>query len=181
MFFNFYVFIIVKYIIWNFIMKKIFFLILLIVAIVFSCKKINILSPVHIPPPTAFPSESDEETSIPDYPNPSPLPLPPEETEEKPIEINPEIVQDGTVFGGFSKRFIYKNEWYVLAANEYKYDPDKKQLNRTGKGAVLKIADDGNTIIKIHSLSPNEDLSKVQYWTNLHSSKLIIDTDRVYT
>lgn len=180
MFFNFYVFIIVKYIIWNFIMKKIFFLILLIVAIVFSCKKINILSPVHIPPPTAFPSESDEEASIPDYPNPSPLPLPPEETEEKPIEINPEIVQDGTVFGGFSKRFIYKNEWYVLAANEYKYDPDKKQLNRTGKGAVLKIADDGNTIIKIHSLSPNEDLSKVQYWTNLHSSKLIIDTDRVY-
>ena len=158
----------------------ILFLLILIIVFIISCRKINILGPNDIPPPTAFPNIDDEKPEIPDYPNPTPVPDPPEETEEKPIEIKPEVVEDGIVFGSYGRRFKFKNEWYVLATNEYKYDPVKKQLERTGKGALLKIANDGNTIIKIHSLSANEDLEKVQYWTNLNSDRLVIDTDKVY-
>ena len=167
----------------NFINKKMYFLLLLlilIVVLIMSCKKINLLSPTYIPPPTEFPNIEDDKPVIPDYPNPTPIPTPPEEgdIEEKPIEVKPEAVANGTVFGGYGRRFKFKNDWYVLATNEYKYDPNTKGLNPTGKGAVLRIEKDGKTITKIHSLSSGSDLEKAEYWKNLNSKKLVItDTE----
>ena len=167
----------------NFINKKMYFLLLLfilIVVLIMSCKKINLLSPTYIPPPTAFPNIEDDKEEIPDYPNPTPLPTPPEEgdIEEKPIEVKPEVVANGTVFGGYGRRFKFKNDWYVLATNEYQYDPNTKTLNPAGKGAVLRIENDGSTITKIHSLSSGSDLEKAEYWKNLNSKKLVItDTE----
>ena len=166
----------------NFINKKMYFLLLLlilIVVLIMSCKKINLLSPTYIPPPTAFPNIEDDKEEIPDYPNPTPVPTPPEKTEEKPIEVKPEVVANGTVFGGYGRRFKFKNDWYVLATNEYQYDPNTKTLNPTGKGAVLRIENDGSTITKIHSLSSGSDLEQTEYWTNLNSKKLIIEANKV--
>lgn len=139
-------------------------------------QKINLLPPSYIPPPTAFPNISEE---VPDYPTPTPIPPPPEITEDIHIEIKPEIVQNGTVFGGYGRRFKYKNEWYVLATNEYEYKPETKTLNPTGKGALLKIGSDGTTITKIHSLSLDEDVEEFEYWTNLNSKKLIIEENKL--
>lgn len=84
------------------------------------------------------------------------------------------------MFGGYGRRFKFKNDWYVLATNEYEYKPETKTLNPTGKGAVLKIEDDGKTITKIHSLSLNDDLEKTEYWTNLNSKKLVIDANKLH-
>ena len=143
-----------------------------------SCKKVNLLSPTYIPPPTEFPNIEDDKEEIPDYPNPTPLPTPPEKTEEKPIEVKPEVVANGTVFGGYGRRFKFKNDWYVLATNEYQYDPNTKTLNPAGKGAVLKINNDGSTITKIHSINSG-DLEQTEYWTNLNSKKLVIEANKV--
>ncbi|MEI0581548.1 hypothetical protein [Brachyspira pilosicoli] len=140
--------------------------------LIVSCKKINLLSSTYIPPPTEFPNET------PEYPNPTPVPNPPQEPEEKPIEVKPEVVENGTVFGGYGRRFKFKNSWYVLATNEYQYDTNSKTLKPTGKGAVLKIEDDGKTITKIHSLKLSDNLEQTEYWKNLHSKKLVItDTE----
>ena len=146
---------------------------LLFIFLIISCKKINLLSPSIIPPPTEFPVSEE----MPDYIVPSPIP--PENIEESYIEINPEIVADSTVFGGYGRRFKFQNEWYVLATNEYQYNHNTKTLNPTGKGAVLRIENDGSTITKIHSLSSGSDLEKAEYWTNLNSKKLIIEANKV--
>ena len=166
----------------NFINKKMYFLLLLlilIVVLIMSCKKINLLSPTYIPPPTEFPNIEDDKPVIPDYPNPTPLPTPPEEDkiEEKPIEVKPEVVANGTVFGGYGRRFKFKNDWYVLATNEYEYNPETKMLRKLNKGAVLRIEKDGKTITKIYSINSG-DLEQTEYWKNLHSKKLVItDTE----
>ena len=140
--------------------------------LIVSCKKINLLSPTYIPPPTEFPNET------PEYPNPTPVPNPPQEPEEKPIEVKPEVVENGTVFGGYGRRFKFKNDWYVLATNEYQYDTNSKTLKPTGKGAVLRIEKDGKTITKIYSLKLSDNLEQKEYWKNLHSKKLVItDTE----
>ena len=138
-----------------------------------SCKKVNLLGPNNIPPPTQFPIIDDEKPEIPDYPNPTPVPDPPEEgdIEEKPIEVKPEVVQNGTVFGGYGRRFKFKNDWYVLATNEYEYNPETKILRQLNKGAVLRIEKDGKTITKIYSINSG-DLEQTEYWKNLHSKKL---------
>ena len=102
--------------------KKVYFILLLLILIIIlimSCKKVNLLGPNNIPPPTAFPNIEDDKEEIPDYPDPTPVPTPPEKTEEKPIEVKPEVVQNGTVFGGYGRRYKFKNDWYVLATNEY--------------------------------------------------------------
>ena len=168
----------------NFINKKMYFLLLLlilIVVLIMSCKKINLLSPTYIPPPTEFPNIEDDKPVIPDYPNPTPLPTPPEEDkiEEKPIEVKPEVVANGTVFGGYGRRFKFQNEWYVLATNEYEYNPETKMLRQLNKGAVLRIEKDGKTITKIHSLTLGDNLEQTEYWTNLNSKKLIIEANKV--
>ena len=136
--------------------------------LIVSCKKINLLSSTYIPPPTEFPNE------MPEYPESTPVPTPPQEPEEKPIEVKPEVVENGTVFGGYGRRFKFKNDWYVLATNEYQYDTNSKTLNPTGKGAVLRIEKDGKTITKIHSLKLSDNLEQKEYWKNLHSKKLVI-------
>lgn len=161
-------------------MRNKFYIIIFLLASIFilinSCKKINLLSPSIIPPPTEFPNNGQ----IPEYPIPSPtLPIPPEKTEEKNIVVIPEIVNDGTVFGGYGRRFKFKNEWHVLATNEYEYDPNTKRLTPTGKGAILKIDNNGKTITKIHSLSLGDDLEKREYWTNLNSRKVLIEESKV--
>lgn len=132
----------------------ILFLLILIIVLIISCRKINILGPNDIPPPTAFPNIDDEKLEIPDYPDPTPVPTPPDEgdIEEKPIEVKPEVVPDGIVFGGYGRRFKFKNEWYVLATNEYEYKPETKTLNPTGKAAILKLENDGSTITKIYDI-----------------------------
>ena len=141
--------------------------------LIVSCKKINLLSSTYIPPPTEFPNET------PEYPESTPVPTPPQEPEEKPIEVKPEIVENGTVFGGYGRRFKFKNDWYVLATNEYEYKPETKTLNPIGKGAVLRIEKDGKTITKIHSLKLSDNLEQTEYWTNLNSKKLIIEANKV--
>ncbi|MEI0698084.1 hypothetical protein R4K92_04005 [Brachyspira intermedia] len=162
--------------------KKFYFLLLLlilIVVLIMSCKKVNLLGPNNIPPPTKFPIIDDEKPEIPDYPDPTPVPDPPEEgdIEEKPIEVKPEVVQNGTVFGGYGRRFKFKNDWYVLATNEYEYNPETKILRQLNKGAVLRIEKDGKTITKIYSINSG-DLEQTEYWKNLHSKKLVItDTE----
>ncbi|OEJ14018.1 hypothetical protein BFL38_04585 [Brachyspira hampsonii] len=158
-------------------MKKTFYIILLsVLFFTLSCKKVNLLSPSIIPPPTEFPNNGQ----IPQYPIPSPaLPIPPDKIEEKYIVVTPEIVQNGTVFGGYSRRFKFNNEWHILATNEYQYDPNTKRLSRTGKGAVLKIDNNGKTITKVYGLSLGDDLEKKEYWTNLNSKKVIMEPNRV--
>ena len=141
--------------------------------LIVSCKKINLLSSTYIPPPTEFPNET------PEYPESTPVPTPPQEPEEKPIEVKPEIVENGTVFGGYGRRFKFKNDWYVLATNEYEYKPETKTLNPIGKGAVLRIEKDGKTITKIHSLKLSDNLEQTEYWTNLNSKKLVIEANKV--
>ena len=137
--------------------------------LIVSCKKINLLSSTYIPPPTEFPNE------MPEYPESTPVPTPPQEPEEKPIEVKPEVVENGTVFGGYGRRFKFKNDWYVLATNEYEYKPETKTLKPIGKGAVLRIEKDGKTITKIHSLKLSDNLEQTEYWKNLHSKKLVIN------
>ncbi|MEI0557798.1 hypothetical protein [Brachyspira intermedia] len=162
--------------------KKFYFLLLLlilIIVLIMSCKKVNLLGPNNIPPPTKFPIIDDNKPEIPDYPDPTPVPDPPEEgdIEEKPIEVKPEVVQNGTVFGGYGRRFKFKNDWYVLATNEYEYNPETKMLRQLNKGAVLRIEKDGKTITKIHSINSG-DLEQTEYWKNLNSKKLVItDTE----
>lgn len=154
--------------------NKVYLIICLIsTAFIISCEKINLLRPSHIPPPTEF-LVSDE---MPDYILPSTIP--PENIEESYIEIKPEVVADGTVFGGYGRRFKYKNEWYVLATNEYQYDINTKNLTPSGKGALLKINNDGSTITKIYSLSLAGDLENTEYWKNLNSKQLVIESDKV--
>lgn len=155
--------------------NKILFL-LIILNLLISCKKVNLLTPSIIPPPTEFKNNE----KIPQYPTPTPvLPIPPEKTEEKNIIVTPEIVKDGIVFGGYGRRFKFNNEWHILATNEYKYDPNTKILTPTYKGAILKIDNNGKTITKIHSISLNDDLEKIEYWTNLNSRKVLIEQDKV--
>lgn len=157
-------------------MKNKILLLLIILNLLISCKKVNLLTPSIIPPPTEFKNNE----KIPQYPTPSPvLPIPPEKTEEKNIVVTPEIVKDGTVFGGYGRRFKFKNEWHILATNEYKYDPNTKILTPTGKGAILKIDNNGKTITKIHSLSLGDNLEKTEYWTNLNSRKVLIEESKV--
>ncbi|WP_308284293.1 hypothetical protein [Brachyspira hampsonii] len=97
----------------NFINKKMYFLLLLlilIIVIIMSCKKVNILSPTHIPPTTDF--------RLPEYTIPSK------------IDVNPVPAKYGEVFGSFRRKFKYQGKWYILADYMYDYDPKSKTLNK---------------------------------------------------
>ncbi|WP_300367308.1 hypothetical protein [Brachyspira sp.] len=111
----------------NFLNKKIYFILLLLILVIvlmISCKKINILGPTHIPPPTDF---IIPENAIPGH-----------------IDVNPVPAKDGEVFGGFRKKFKYKGKWYILADNMYDYDPKSKALNKKATKIILQIDDNGN-------------------------------------
>ncbi|MEI0565732.1 hypothetical protein [Brachyspira pulli] len=103
------------------------FLLILILLLIISCKKINILGPVHIPPPTDFRLPED---TIPGH-----------------IDVNPVPAKDGEVFGGFRRKFKYQGKWYILADYMYDYDPKTKTLNRKAEDIILQIDNNGNIVV----------------------------------
>lgn len=110
--------------------KKLYFifaLLILIIVLIVSCNKINILGANYIPPETDF---KLPEEAIPGY-----------------IDVNPVPAKEGEVFGGFSKKFKYKDKWYILADYIYDYDPERKKLNKTDKNIILEIDDNANIMI----------------------------------
>ncbi|OEJ13564.1 hypothetical protein BFL38_02105 [Brachyspira hampsonii] len=111
-------------------MKKMYFLLLLLILIIvmiMSCKKINILSPTHIPPPTDFRLPED---TIPSH-----------------VDVNPIPAKDGEVFGGFRRKFKYQGKWYILADYMYDYDPKSKALNKKAEDIILQIDESGNIVV----------------------------------
>lgn len=105
----------------------IFVLLILVIVLIISCEKFNILGPTYIPPETYFRL--------------------PEETIPGHIDVNPVPAKYGEVFGGFSKKFKYKDKWYILADYMYDYDPERKKLNKTDKNIILEIDDNANIMI----------------------------------
>ena len=110
--------------------KKLYFILLLLILIIIlmiSCKKINILGPNNIPPPTDFRLPED---TIPGH-----------------IDVNPVPAKDGEVFGGFQRKFKYQGKWYILADYMYDYDPKSKALNKKAEDIILQIDDSGNIVV----------------------------------
>ncbi|MEI0508008.1 hypothetical protein [Brachyspira intermedia] len=110
--------------------KKLYLILLLLILIIvmmISCKKINILGPNNIPPPTDFRLPED---TIPGH-----------------IDVNPMPAKDGEVFGGFQRKFKYQGKWYVLADYMYDYDPKSKTLNRKAEDIILQIDNNGNIVV----------------------------------
>ncbi|WP_420535786.1 hypothetical protein [Brachyspira intermedia] len=110
--------------------KKLYLILLLLILIIvmmISCKKINILGPNNIPPPTDFRLPED---TIPGH-----------------IDVNPMPAKDGEVFGGFQRKFKYQGKWYVLADYMYDYDPKSKTLNKKAEKIILQIDDSGNIVV----------------------------------
>jgi len=107
------------------------------------------------------------------------------------IEVNPEVAPDGTVFGGFTKRFKFKDQWYVLADYMYSYDTEKKIATQTGSNVVLRIDDDKTITIYGKNLPFNQNRMVQEYedyhddymnnaWYNLKINSLTIDEDKIY-
>lgn len=114
----------------NLINKKLYFILLLlilIIVLIISCKKINILGPTHIPPPTNFKIPED---TIPGH-----------------IDVNPVPAKDGEVFGSFQRKFRYQGKWYILAYYMYDYDPKSKTLNKKAEKIILQIDNSGNIVV----------------------------------
>ena len=114
----------------NIINKKLYFiflLLILIIVLIMSCKKINILGPNDIPPPTDFKIPED---TIPGH-----------------IDVNPMPAKNGEVFGSFRRKFKYQGKWYVLADYMYDYDPKTKTLNRKAEDIILQIDNSGNIVV----------------------------------
>ncbi|AEM22498.1 hypothetical protein Bint_1882 [Brachyspira intermedia PWS/A] len=110
--------------------KKLYFILLLLILIIvlmISCKKINILGPNNIPPPTDFRLPED---TIPGH-----------------IDVNPMPAKNGEVFGSFQRKFKYQGKWYVLADYMYDYDPKTKTLNRKAEDIILQIDNNGNIVV----------------------------------
>ena len=105
----------------------IFSLLILVIVLIISCEKINILGPTYIPHETDFRLLED---TIPGH-----------------IDVNPVPAKDGEVFGGFRRKFRYKGKWYILADYMYEYIPENKTLTQTAKNVILQIDDDGNIIV----------------------------------
>ena len=105
----------------------ILFLLIFIIVLIVSCKGINILSPIHIPPPTDFRLPED---TIPSY-----------------VDVNPVPAKDGEVFGGFRRKFKYQGKWYILADYMYDYDPKSKALNKKAEDIILQIDESGNILV----------------------------------
>ena len=97
----------------------IFSLLILVIVLIISCEKINILGPTYIPPETDFRLPED---TIPCH-----------------IDVNPVPAKDGEVFGGFQKKFKYQGKWYILADYMYEYIPENKILTQTAKNVILQI------------------------------------------
>ena len=102
-------------------------LLIIVIVLIVSCEKINILGPTYIPPETDFRLPED---TIPGH-----------------IDVNPVPAKDGEVFGGFRRKFKYQGKWYILADYMYDYDPKSKTLNKKAEDIILQIDDDGNIVV----------------------------------
>ena len=127
----------------------IFSLLILVIVLIISCEKINILGPTYIPPETDFRLPED---TIPGH-----------------IDVNPVPAKDGEVFGGFRRKFKYQGKWYILADYMYEYMPERKTLTQTSKNVILQIDDDGNIIVYDKNSKGYSDLLKMN----------VIEEDRV--
>ncbi|WIH83874.1 hypothetical protein NEI00_01520 [Brachyspira pilosicoli] len=135
--------------------KKLYFifaLLILIIVLIVSCNKINILGANYIPPETDF---KLPEEAIPGH-----------------IDVNPVPAKYGEVFGGFSKKFKYKDKWYILADYMYDYDPERKKLNKTDKNIILEIDDNAN--INVYAKNVDYDI-----FDRLKYNISVIENDRV--
>lgn len=135
--------------------KKLYFifaLLILIIVLIVSCNKINILGANYIPPETDF---TLPEEAIPGH-----------------IDVNPVPAKYGEVFGGFSKKFKYKDKWYILADYMYDYDPERKKLNKTDKNIILEIDDNAN--INVYAKNVDYDI-----FDRLKYNISVIKNDRV--
>ena len=68
-------------------------LLIIVIVLIVSCEKFNILGPTYIPPETDFRLPED---TIPGH-----------------IDVNPVPAKDGEVFGGFRRKFRYQGKWYI--------------------------------------------------------------------
>ena len=130
----------------------IFSLLILVIVLIISCKKINILSPTYIPPETDFRL--------------------PEETIPGHIDVTTVPAKDGEVFGGFQKKFKYQGKWYILADYMYEYIPETKTLTQKSYNVILQIDDNGN----INIYAKNVDYS---IFGRLKYSISVIENDKI--
>ena len=138
--------------------KKIYLLsfVIILSIFIFSCRKINILSPNIIPPPT-------------DFRIPNKL---------KPIEISVEEnkYSDTLVFGGFRKKFFFRGKWYVLAEHSYKYDIVNKKLKINSTTLILEITENAEIKIVAQNLGHNAESA----WSYLNLANVINDNEIIY-
>ncbi|MEI0610950.1 hypothetical protein [Brachyspira pilosicoli] len=127
-------------------------LLILVIVLIISCKKINILSPTYIPPETDFRLPED---TIPGH-----------------VDVTPVPAKEGEVFGGFQKKFKYQGKWYILADYMYEYIPETKTLNQIDKNIILQIDDNGN----INIYAKNVDYS---IFGRLKYSISVIENDKI--
>lgn len=144
-------------------MRKFTLLVLLIILLILavSCKKVNLLAPSYIPQETKFLS-------------------PPTNAIPKKIDVDPQPAKNGEVFGGFTKKFYYKGEWYVLANYIYYYDATNKTLTQNGNHALLKLDNDGNLMVIGRNLNSYKDGNGITTWTHLGKANIIEDNQIWY-
>lgn len=117
-----------------------------------SCKKVNILAPAYIPPATKFEVLSPTPTKV---------------------DVNPQPAKNGEVLGGFTKKFFYQGEWYILANYIYNYDPTNQILRNSGSKALLKLDKDGKLLVIGRDLGNVKDGNGIATWTHLTECDII--------
>ena len=116
-------------------------LLIIVIVLIISCEKFNILGPTYIPPETDFRLPED---TIPGH-----------------IDVNPVPAKNGEVFGSFRRKFKYQGKWYILADYMYEYKPENKTLTQTARNIILQIDDDGNIIVYDKNSKGYSDLLKM--------------------
>ncbi|WP_300366656.1 hypothetical protein [Brachyspira sp.] len=140
--------------------KLFFVLLLLILVLIFSCKKINILGPNVIPPPTDF---VVTDNTIPIH-----------------VDVKPETAPDNAVFGTYIRRFVYKGKWYILAKNMYDYDSVNKTLTRTATNIVLSMDSKDKIVVYGKNLPETSSISNLQIFNHLKRADIIEDSQIWY-
>lgn len=133
---------------------------LILISLMVSCKKFNILGPNTIPPPTDF--------TVPDNTIPSH------------VDVRPETAPDNAVFGTYIKRFVYKGKWYILARNMYNYDAVNKTLTKTATNIVLSMDSDNKIVVYAKNLPETYSSSRPQIFDHLIRADIIDDSEIWY-
>ena len=133
---------------------------LILISLMVSCKKFNILGPNTIPPPTDF--------TVPDNTIPSH------------VDVRPETAPDNAVFGTYIKRFVYKGKWYILARNMYNYDAVNKTLTKTATNIVLSMDSDNKIVVYAKNLPETSSSSRPQIFNHLKRANIIDDSEIWY-